>query len=260
MNGHIECRYFASKQAWTTPKFVKDPYIRVHGLAPGLNYGQQVYEGLKAFRTLDNTIQVFRPDAHAERLRSSAKMVCLPEVPDSVFYECIRLAVVSNGDYIPSASSEAFLYIRPLIFGAGPQLLLAPPDEFVLAVYVAPGIPYHGNLAIDALVLDNFDRSAPRGTGRGKLGGNYSPVWPYQADAKQNGYGITLHLDSETRTMIEEFSTSAFVGIGPNRTLYVPDAPNAIKSITSESLATLAEREGWKICQEKVWIYLILLT
>ncbi|KMK56428.1 subgroup IIIi aminotransferase, putative [Aspergillus fumigatus Z5] len=249
---NIECRFNASSKTWTAPEVVNDPYIRVHGLSPGLNYGQQVYEGLKAFRTPQNTIHIFRPHAHAARFRKSAKMVCLPEVPDNLFCECLRMAVVYNAEFVPPESSEGFLYIRPLLFGSGPQLILGPPNEFVLAIYVAPAVPYHGIIALEALVMDEFDRSAPRGTGSGKIGGNYAPVWPYQEAAKQSGFGITLHLDSQTRTLIEEFSTSAFVGVDSSYTLYVPDSPNAIKSVTSDSLATIAESNKWKVCREKI--------
>jgi branched-chain amino acid aminotransferase len=179
-------------------------------------------------------------------------MVCLPEVSDSLFYECVRLAVASNAEFVPPEGSQGFLYIRPVLFGAGPMLALAPPNEFVLAVYVAPGAPYHGDLALDAVVLEDFDRAAPRGTGSGKLGGNYAPVWPHALKAKQSGFQMTLHLDSETRSLVEEFSTSGFLGVDQDRTIYVPNTPCAIRSITSDSLTTIAERAGWTVRREKV--------
>ncbi|CRG88517.1 Putative branched-chain-amino-acid aminotransferase TOXF [Talaromyces islandicus] len=131
-------------------------------------------------------------------------------------------------------------------------MALEPPNEFTLAMYVGPTFPYHGNMAIDALVLDDFDRAAPRGTGSGKVGGNYAPVWPHQMKARSNGFGITLHLDSNTRTFVEEFSTSGFIGIDKTRTLYIPDSPNAITSITSDSLATISESIGFQVKREKI--------
>jgi branched-chain amino acid aminotransferase len=141
-----------------------DPHIRVHGLAPGLNYGQQAYEGLKAFRTPSNNIHVFRPDFHATRLAHSAAFVCMPSPSHELFKECIRLAIVRNAEYVPPADPAVggFLYVRPVLFGSSAQLALMPPDEFVFAVYVAPARPYHGSAALDALVLEDFDRAAPR--------------------------------------------------------------------------------------------------
>lgn len=243
---------------------VEDPYIKVHGLSSGLNYGQQVYEGLKAFRTTQNSIYIFRPLDHAARLRHSAGMVLLPQVTDDLFLEAIRLAVASNAEFVPPAGGTGFMYIRPVLFGSGPSMAPAPPEDFTLAVFVAPaGTSYYaGFQGIDAVVVDNFDRSAPRGTGGGKLGGNYAPVWPHQAVAQKSGYALTLHLDSETRNLIEEFSTSGFLGVipadsgseGERNQLYVPDTRNAIHSITSDSLVQLAERAGWKICRERVSI------
>jgi branched-chain amino acid aminotransferase len=139
-------------------------------------------------------------------------------------------------------------------------MALAPPNEFTLAMYVGPSLPYHGNMAIDALVLDDFDRAAPRGTGSGKVGGNYAPVWPHQMKAKSQGFGVTLHLDSDTRTFVEEFSTSGFIGIDKTRTLYIPDAPNAINSITSDSLATISESMQIKVEREKVICFSIFCS
>lgn len=260
VNGHVEVHYSQRTQTWTTPRLVEDPYVRVHGLSSGLNYGQQVYEGLKAFRTAQNSIHIFRPLDHAARLRHSAGMVLLPEVSDDLFLEAVRMAVASNAEFVPPAGGTGFMYIRPVLFGSGPSMAPAPPEDFILSIFVAPaGTSYYaGFKGIDAVVLDDFDRSAPRGTGSGKLGGNYAPVWPHQALAQKSGYAITLHLDSETRTFIEEFSTSGFIGVipggpdGKQNKLYVPDSRNAIHSITSDSLVQLAERAGWKVYREPV--------
>ncbi|KID81046.1 Branched-chain amino acid aminotransferase II [Metarhizium guizhouense ARSEF 977] len=258
-NGHVEVHYSTSAHTWGKPQLVQDPYMRVHGLAPGLNYGQQCYEGLKAFRTNNkaHAIHVFRPQAHAARLRNSAAMVLLPEVPDELFLECVRMVVVANAEFVPPADNDTgFLYLRPVLFGAGPQLLLQPPEHVIFAVHVTPMCsPVHGTSAVDALVLDEFDRAAPRGVGAGKLGGNYAPVWPFSVKAAEAGFAITLHLDSETRSLVEEFSTSGFVGVvtaGGKRELYVPETDNAVRSVTSDSLLAVAKGQGWKVYREKV--------
>ena len=224
----------------------------MHGLSPALNYGQQCYEGLKAFRAPDNkSIHIFRPHFHAARIARSAECVSMPAPSESHFLECIRLAVAANAAFVPPAETGGFMYIRPVLFGVGPSLALAPPDEFLLAVFVAPvAVPYHGSQALDALVLEDFDRAAPRGTGTAKVGGNYAPVWRHAAQAKTMGYPMTLHLDSQTRSVIEEFSTSAFLGVrveGPAKVLVVPETSTAIASATSDSFVTLAERAGWTI-------------
>jgi branched-chain amino acid aminotransferase len=236
--------------------------ISISGVSPALNYGQQCYEGMKAFRQAPSSssssekIVVFRPQFHAVRLARSAASVCLAAPSEELFLSCLRLVVAANATYVPPVGTPGFLYIRPVLFGASTQLGLAPADETVFAIYVLPITPYHGNAALDALVLEDFDRAAPRGMGGYKVGGNYAPVWRHANKAKEMGYGITLHLDSATRTMVEEFSTSGFLGARAdedgNITLLVPKTDSAIQSATSECLVRLAELEGWKIEHREV--------
>ena len=174
----------------------------------------------------------------------------LPPPPKDIFLECIRRAVAANAEFVPPAEAEAYLYIRPVLFGASAKLALGPPEEVILAVYVQPARPYHGSAAIKGLVLEDFDRAAPRGMGRYKVGGNYAPVWRHAARAQELGYGITLHLDSATRSLIEEFSTSGFLGhktVDGKHVLVVPNAEGAIASTTSDTMVKLAAREGWSV-------------
>ena len=142
------------------------------------------------------------------------------------------------------------MYLRPMAFGSCAQLGLNPPEEYTFCVYVLPVGVYHGVHPVDALILEDFDRAAPEGTGNAKLGGNYAPVLKHSEKAKNEGFGITLHLDSKTRTEIDEFSTSGFVGVkqeGDSYTLAVPDSRNVIKSVTSDSVCEIARSLGWKV-------------
>ncbi|KAI9674420.1 MAG: hypothetical protein M1817_001758 [Caeruleum heppii] len=250
VNGHIESRYSVKTGQWSEPEFITDPYLRIHGFAPGLNYGQQAYEGMKAFRTPSNKIQIFRPDQNARRMIHSAAFISVPAVPEEHFVRCVHLAVGLNAAYVPPHETGAALYIRPLVFGSSAQLGLNPPEEYTFVVYVLPVGVYHGVNPVDALILEEFDRAAPEGTGSAKVGGNYAPVLRWSEKARKDGYGITLHLDSRTRSFIEEFSTSGFVGIkreGEDHTLVLPDSNNVIKSVTSDSCADLARAFGWKV-------------
>lgn len=239
---------------WTTPKFVQDPYLRIHGMAPGLNYGQQCYEGLKAFRGPDDmTINIFRPDQNAERMQHSASFISIPQVPIEHFNKCVHLAVSLNAEFVPPHRTGAAMYIRPLLLGSSAQLGLNPPEEYTFLVYVLPTGVYHGTHPVAALILEDFDRAAPEGTGSAKIGGNYAPVLRHSEKARNEGFGITLHLDSRTRTEIDEFSTSGFIGIhgspsGPSGcTIVVPDSKNVIKSVTSDSVCQIAKSWGWKV-------------
>ena len=249
VNGHIEStfRHSSAEPAWSKPRFVESPHLSIHGMAPGLNYGVQCYEGMKAFRQADGKITIFRPKENALRMQHSASYISVPPVPESHFIECVNLAVSANAEFVPPHETGAAMYIRPLLFGSSAQLGLNPPDEYTFVVFVMPTGVYHGVHAVDALILEDFDRAAPEGTGSAKVGGNYAPVLRHSDKARNAGYGITLHLDSKTRSEIDEFSTSGFLGVRKNSetgktTVVVPDSKNVIKSVTSESACEIAKK------------------
>lgn len=241
---------------WSAPQFVVSPFIPVHGMAPGLNYGQQVYEGLKAFRHPgNNKITIFRPDRNARRMQHSAEVVSIPPVPENLFIECVQLAVGANAEYVPPHESGAAMYIRPMLLGSSPQLGLSPPDGYTLAVFAMPTGMYHGASAVDALILEDFDRCAPHGTGDAKVGGNYAPVLRHSGRAHLEGFGITLHLDSATYSEVDEFSTSAFIGVkrdGHEVTVIQPDSRNAIDSVTAASVLDIARTLGYRVEKRRV--------
>ncbi|CAL5865897.1 uncharacterized protein PFLUO_LOCUS103 [Penicillium psychrofluorescens] len=256
VHGHVECHFSHSEApAWSAPQFIASPFLNVHGMAPGLNYGQQAYEGLKAFRHANGKITIFRPDRNAKRMQTSAEVVSIPPVPEELFIESVRLAVAANAEFVPPHESGAAMYIRPLIFGSSAQLGLSPPDGYTLAVFVMPTGVYHGAHAVDALILEDFDRCAPHGTGAAKVGGNYAPVLRHSDRARREGFGITLHLDSATRSEIDEFSTSAFLGVvrdGDSVTIVQPNSQNVIDSVTASSVLEIAQGLGYRVEKRRV--------
>lgn len=256
VNGHIESQYSQKTGQWTPLEFVADPYIRIHGMAPALNYGQQAYEGLKAFRTPgDAAIQIFRPDRNAVRMQHSADVVSIPRVPVELFVDACRAAVALNAEWVPPHDTGAAMYIRPQIYGSSAQLGLSPPEEYTFCVFVLPTGVYHGVHPVRCLILEEFDRAAPNGTGSAKVGGNYAPVLRWTDKARKDGYDITLHLDSATHTEVDEFSTSGFIGLqvdGDSVTAVVPDSHSVINSVTSESVQDIARNFGWKVEKRSV--------
>lgn len=226
-------------------------------MAPGLNYGQQCYEGLKAFRSpRDDGISIFRPSQNAKRMAHSAEFISIPPVPEEHFLKCVHLAVSLNAEYVPPHQTGAAMYIRPLLFGSCAQLGLNPPEEYLFVVFVLPVGVYHGVHPVPALILEDFDRAAPDGTGSVKVGGNYAPVLRWSEKAKNEGFGITLHLDSKTRSEIDEFSTSGFIGVkksGDEITIVVTNSKNVIKSVTSDSVCQIGkEMFGWKVEKRRI--------
>jgi branched-chain amino acid aminotransferase len=207
---------------------------------------------MKAYRSpTDDAINVFRPTKNAERMQHSASYICIPPVPTPVFLQCVDLAVGLNAAHVPPHRTGAAMYIRPLLFGSSAQLGLNPPEEYTFVVYVMPTGVYHGVHPVRALIMEEFDRTAPHGTGSAKIGGNYAPVLRWSERARDEGFGITLHLDSQSRQEVDEFSTSAFVGVhgdgSGETTLVYPDSKNIVDSVTAASVLQIAESLGWKV-------------
>ena len=230
--------------------------MRIHGMAPALNYGQQAYEGLKAFRLPgDTSIAIFRPDRNATRLQYSADFISVPPVPTALFVDAVKAAVALNAEFVPPHDTGAAMYVRPQVYGSSAQLGLSPPEEYTFCVFVLPTGVYHGTHPVKALILDDFDRAAPNGTGSAKVGGNYAPVLRWSERARNEGYGITLHLDSKRHEEVDEFSTSGFIGAlveGAEVTLVVPDSKAVIDSVTSDSVQQIARSFGWKVEKRSV--------
>ncbi|KAI0458858.1 branched-chain amino acid aminotransferase II [Xylaria acuta] len=255
VDGHVESYYSIQTGEWSELQFIIDPLLRLHDLTPALNYGQQAFEGLKAYRTPSGEIQIFRPQKNARRMMHSVSYVSVPPVPEEKFLSCVRLAVARNAAYVPPHGASAALYIRPIIFGSSATLAMASPDKYTFCVYVTPvGVAYGIN-AISALILEDYDRVAPEGSGRAKVGGNYSPLVRHNHQ-RSTKYGVLLHLDSKTRTEINKFSMSGFAGIKASfdengnatgtYTVVGPTPARIIESVTSDSICEIAKNLGWK--------------
>ncbi|KAM3418390.1 hypothetical protein BST61_g4384 [Cercospora zeina] len=253
VNGHIQSTWSARTQKWSALELVGDPHVRLHGLSPGLNYGQQIFEGLKAFRSPNNETYIFRPRAHAARFTQSAAVVAIPPVPEELFLQAVSLAVRHNSEFVPpSHLANASLYIRPIAFAASPVLNLTRATEFTFCVFVMP-VAAAQKPRLDGanvLVVEDMDRASPKGTGHVKVGGNYAPMTAVIEKAHREGFDLTLHLDCTTHTLIDEFAASSFLGIRQTSgsvTLVVPTSPTILKSITVDSLCRIAESWGWEI-------------
>ncbi|GMI17991.1 hypothetical protein TrLO_g9052 [Triparma laevis f. longispina] len=250
---HLKVEY--KNGAWGSPELVSEPYIKLHIGATALHYGQACFEGLKAYAHEDNSVHMFRPDENAKRLRSSCERTMMPVIPEELFKECAREVVKDNMAYVPPYGSNGAMYLRPLLFGSGARVGLQPADEYTFLIMVMPvGDYYKDGLApIPALVIEDYDRAAPRGVGNVKVAGNYVADLLPNMEGKKKGFPIGLYLDSSTQTTIEEFSTSNFIGINKRQNKYVtPKSSSVLPSITNKSLMALAADSGWKVEQREI--------
>lgn len=238
-------------EGWGEAELVSEPFVNIHIGATALHYGQSCFEGLKAFAHEDDGVYIFRPDENAKRIENSCKRTMMPPIPADLFLKACKTVVKDNVAFVPPYGSGGALYLRPLLFGSGARIGVQPADEYTFLVMVIPvGDYYQGGLAspVDALIIEDFDRAAPRGVGNVKVAGNYAADLLPNMLGKKKGFPIGLYLDAATQTLVEEFSTSNFVGIDNGAKKYVtPKSPSVLPSITNKSLMTIARDEGFEV-------------
>ena len=241
---NVRCCYKGGK--WGELEISSSEILNVHIAATCLHYGQEAFEGLKAFRGKDGKIRVFRMDENAKRMQSSSKAIMMAELPIEIFEEAVRKVVLLNQRFIPPyEESGSSLYIRPLLIGTGAQIGVKPATEYTFIVFVTPVGPYFktGFKPTKVCIMRDYDRAAPKGTGNVKVGGNYAASLLAGQKAQMEGYGAVLFLDPKEKKYIDECGPANFFGIKGNSYI-TPASGSILPSITNKSLMELAEKMG----------------
>ena len=234
--------------AWGELEVSDSEMLNIHIAATSLHYGQEAFEGLKAFRGKDGKIRVFRMIENARRMQHSAKGIMMAEVPDSLFIEAVKKAVLLNERFVPPYESGASLYIRPLLIGTGAQIGVKPADEYLFMIFVMPVGPYfkEGFKPTDLVIYREYDRAAPLGTGTFKVGGNYAASLVSGHKAHENGFSAVLYLDAKEKKYLDECGPANFFGIKQNKYI-TPKSTSILPSITNMSLRQLAKDMGMEV-------------
>jgi branched-chain amino acid aminotransferase len=241
-------RSYYREGKWSAPEVNTTEYINLHMAATCLHYGQEAFEGMKAFSGKDGKIRVFRLDENWKRMNLSAVGLLMPEIPFEIFQSAVLQAIKLNIKYVPPYGTGASLYVRPLLIGTGPEVGVKPAKEYLFIVFVGPVGPYfkEGFNPVKMQIVRDFDRAAPLGTGRFKVGGNYAASLHAGDRAHKEGYAAAIFLDAREKKYIDEAGPANFFGIKGN-TYVTPDSSSILKSITNLSLRTLAEEMGMKV-------------
>lgn len=227
---------------WDDGCLSSDSNVVLSESAAILQYCGQVFEGLKAYRTVDNRVVLFRPDMNAKRLHDSAEVMQMPPYDEKRFVDAVKEVVKANMDYVPPYNSGATLYLRPYIFGTNPILGVKPASEYEFRIFGSPVGPYFaGDKALKRLFVSSYDRAAPHGTGNIKAGLNYAmSLRPYVC-AHKAGYDENLYLDSASRTYIEETGGANILFIDKNNKVVTPKSDSILPSITRKSILYVAK-------------------
>ncbi|KAB1208290.1 Branched-chain-amino-acid aminotransferase 3, chloroplastic [Morella rubra] len=223
------------------------PYGNIE-MSPGagiLNYGQGLLEGLKAQRTEDGRVLLFRPEENAERMKIGAERMCMRSPSTEQFVEAVKQTVLANKHWVPPPGKGS-LYIRPLLIGTGPVLGLEPAPEFTFLIYVSPVRNFHTG-PLNLVIEDTIHRATPGGTGGIKTVTNYSPVYKARALAKAKGFSDVLFLDAVTKKNIEELS-SCNIFIVKDDVISTPATHGTIlPGITRKSIIEIALSLGYQV-------------
>lgn len=242
---NIRCIYKDGK--WGELEISSSEYINVHMAATGLHYGQEAFEGLKAYMGKDGKVRLFRWEENAKRLTGSSNGIKMAVFPVELFHEALFKVIQLNKSFIPPYGSGATLYIRPLLFGSGAEVGVKPASEYTFLVFVTPVGPYFkdGVKPVNMLICRDVDRAAPLGTGIYKVGGNYAASMRAIIAAHDSGYSNTIFLDAKEKKFIDECGPANFFGIKDN-TYITPKSESILNSITNMSLLEIAKSLGMK--------------
>jgi branched-chain amino acid aminotransferase len=248
---NIRCLYKDGK--WGKLEVSASEYIDIHIAATGLHYGQEAFEGLKAYMGKDGKIRLFRWRDNAKRLISSANGIKMAAFPVELFREALFKVIHLNRKFVPPYGSGATLYIRPLLYGSGAEVGVKPASEYTFLVFVTPVGSYFKDRIkpVNMLICRDVDRAAPLGTGIYKVGGNYAASMRAIIAARDGGYSNTIFLDSKEKKYIDECGPANFFGIKDN-TYITPKSESILNSITNMSLIEIAKSIGMKTERRQV--------
>ena len=243
---NVRC-YFRNGK-WGEIEVSSSETIEMHIAATALHYGQEIFEGLKAFRGKDGKVRVFRPEANAKRIQDSARGIKMEPIPTDIFMKMTDMAIKLNERFIPPYGSGASLYIRPLEIGMTARVGVKPADEYCFIILVTPVGPYFktGFKPTNICIMREYDRVAPKGTGRFKVGGNYAASLVAGEKAHELGYSAVLYLDPKEKKYLDECGPANFYAIKDGKYI-TPASESILPSITNESLMQLARDMGMEV-------------
>ncbi|MCI5721855.1 MAG: branched-chain amino acid aminotransferase [Firmicutes bacterium] len=255
MTDHMFIMDYTDEKGWHDGRIVPYGPISLDPAAVVFHYGQEMFEGLKAYETAEGRVQLFRPDMNAKRTNNTNDRLCIPPIDEELFVEAVKAIVKVDKDWIPKGEGTA-LYIRPFIIATEPFLGVRRATEYKFMIILSPVGPYfvNGLAPTKMYVEDEYVRAVKGGTGEAKCGGNYAASLKAQEIAHEKGYEQILWLDGIHRKYIEEIgAANAFFVIGDE---VVTSELNGsiLPGITRNSIIALCKHKGYKVSERKISI------
>ena len=238
---------------WQEPRVIPMSDWALHPAAAVLHYGQEIFEGLKAYRRDDDSIWLFRPDRNAARFVHSAERMAMAPLPEQLFLDSVTELVKLVKDWVPVSENEQSLYIRPFMIASEPYLGVREANTYRFAVIATPAGPYYSE-PVKLWITPNYTRAAPGGTGTAKCGGNYASSLIATKEAAANGCGQVLWTDGAERKWVEECGTMNIMFVTADGELLTPGLGSILAGVTRESILTLASEHGLKPVERPITI------
>lgn len=234
---------WSEKGGWHRPRVQPYGPIPLDPAAAVLHYGQEIFEGIKAYRHADGSIHTFRPDRNAARLRNSARRLALPELPTEYFLQSLRELIAVDADWVPSGTDQS-LYLRPFMFAKEAFLGVRPAKKVAYYVIASPAGAYFtgGVKPVRIWLSENYARAGKGGTGAAKTGGNYASSLLPQSEAYDKGCDQVVFLDADRN--VEELGGMNVVFVYRDGRVVTPESDSILEGITRDSLLQLAEDRG----------------
>ncbi|WP_405112850.1 branched-chain amino acid aminotransferase [Micromonospora sp. NBC_01405] len=251
---HMVTIRYADGKGWYDARIEARAPIPMDPAAAVLHYAQEIFEGLKAYRTGDGAVTMFRPEANATRFAESARRMAMPQLPPETFVESLRRLVEIDREWIPEGDGSS-LYLRPFMFASEVFLGVRPANEYLYVVIASPAGAYFsgGVKPVTVWVSPDYTRAAPGGTGAAKCGGNYAASLAAQAEAIEAGCDQVVFLDAVERRFVDELGGMNVFFVYDDDTLVTPPLTGTIlPGITRDAILTLAAEAGHRVEERPV--------
>lgn len=246
---------YTPDKGWYHPQILPVNNLMTHPASSFIHYGQTIFEGLKAFKTIDGEVVIFRPDVHIERLNNSARRICMPQVNVDFILEALKELVAIDSDWIPTKRGES-LYIRPFMYGTDPALGVRPSRNYRLVILLSPVGAYYpeGFKPVKILVQDDYVRAVRKGLGECKTAANYAASLLAAEEASRKGFTQVLWLDGVHQKYVEEVGTMN-IFINFKSEIATPKLNGSIlPGVTRRSVIQLLKEWGMNITEREISI------
>ena len=240
---HMAIIDYIAGDGWQEPRIIPTSEWALHPAAAVMHYGQEIFEGMKAYRHGDDSIWLFRPERNASRLVTSAERMGMAVLPEETFLTAVEELVKLEKDWVPAPENEQSLYIRPFMIASEPYLGVREANSYRFAVIATPAGPYYSE-PVKLWITPNYTRAAPGGTGTAKCGGNYAASLVATQEAYANGCSQVLWTDGAEHKWVEECGTMNVMFVTADDELVTPALGSILAGVTRESILALASEHG----------------